>query len=151
MNAKRVFFIGIDGVGNYIKEANTPNIDKILYGGSYSYEAATVVPTISGECWGSLFHGVGPIDHLLTNDIVSNNKFDLSLPYPSFIKKIREAHPEKDVSSFVVWNPINTGILEEDIHMVKEKAADDKVAGLMINRIREKKEDIVYSQVVLIW
>lgn len=66
---KRAIILGLDGAGNGVKDAITPNIDKLFSKGASTYSAKTSYPSISGECWGSLFHGVGADKHKLTNDI----------------------------------------------------------------------------------
>lgn len=113
--AKRVVVIGLDGAGNMIKEARTPNIDKALGGGFISYDAKTVIPTISGECWGSMFHGVGPEWHGLTNEKAEKGKYRADSPYPSFLRLVKEADPSAVIASFSAWKPINDGIIEEGV------------------------------------
>ncbi|WP_214629495.1 alkaline phosphatase family protein [Paenibacillus agaridevorans] len=131
---KRVVIIGLDGAGNMIDQANTPNIDKALKGGFITYEAQTVLPTISGECWGSMFHGVKPSLHGLTNERAEHRQYPIDSPYPSFMRLVKEADPSAVIASFSAWKPINDGIIEEGIadyvsnvhadkHLVKEVAA----------------------------
>ncbi|MCU6707750.1 alkaline phosphatase family protein [Paenibacillus sp. J5C_2022] len=111
--ARRVIIIGLDGAGNMVKDTETPNIDRLLAGGFVSYEARTVLPTISGECWGSMFHGVQPKLHGLTNEVADTQKYPLDSPYPSFMKLLRDAEPEPVIASLSAWQPINDGIIEE--------------------------------------
>lgn len=109
---KRVFVIGLDGAGNAVRDAYTPCIDAFLEEAAVTYHAITSIPTISGECWGSLLHGVGPLKHGVTNEIASTKTYDEASLYPSFMKVIRSAYPESKLASFSNWNPINTGIIE---------------------------------------
>lgn len=113
--AQRVIVLGLDGAGNRIGEANTPNIDRLLGGGFLTYSAQTAVPTISGECWGSMFHGVKPELHGLNNSIAEQKKYPTDSPYPSFMKVVKEAYPDRTVASFSSWKPINDGIIEEGV------------------------------------
>lgn len=130
---KRVIVIGLDGAGNMINQAHTPNIDKVLEAGFITYTAQTVLPTISGECWGSMFHGVQPNLHGLTNEKAEKNKYPVNSPYPSFMRVVKEADPTSVIASFSAWKPINDGIIEEgvatyvanvnaDKHLVREVA-----------------------------
>ncbi|WP_231571486.1 hypothetical protein [Gordoniibacillus kamchatkensis] len=59
----RVVIIGWDGAGNFVKDANTPNLDRLVRSGAgaLSLDARTASPTISAQCWGSLMHGVSRI------------------------------------------------------------------------------------------
>lgn len=130
---KRVIVIGLDGAGNMIDQARTPNIDQALDGGFITYAAQTVIPTISGECWGSMFHGVKPELHGLTNERAEKSKYPADSPYPSFMRLVKEADPSAVIASFSAWKPINDGIIEEgvatyianvhaDKHLVREVA-----------------------------
>jgi predicted AlkP superfamily phosphohydrolase/phosphomutase len=82
MDCNRVFIIGLDGAGSFVKAAHSPRIDAILQGGAYTYFAQTVFPTISAECWGALLHGVGPEKHGLNNDVADKDPFQRSRHIP---------------------------------------------------------------------
>jgi len=90
-----------------------------------TYEALTSIPTISGECWGSMLLGVGPETHGLNNEIVSTKPYDVSSPYPSVFRVAREAMPEAQLASFSNWDPINRGIIEENLDVHKETGSGD--------------------------
>ena len=79
---KRVFILGLDGIGNSPKNVETPNINRIVKNGAFTYNGNSVFPPISGECWGSMLHGVGPKVHGLTNDIAEQNPWpnDSAIP-----------------------------------------------------------------------
>ena len=65
---KRAIVLGVDGAGAFFKYAETPHMDKILRGGSTSYDVLTAKPTISAQCWGSMILGCTAAAHGLTND-----------------------------------------------------------------------------------
>ena len=72
-----VIALGIDGAGSFIRDAHTPNFDRIFASGAVTYDALASNPTISAECWGSMLLGVGPEIHRLTNEIVSKKPYPL--------------------------------------------------------------------------
>ena len=55
-----IIVVGIDGAGSFIKDADTPNFDRIFANGAVTYNALSSNPAISAECWGSILLGVGP-------------------------------------------------------------------------------------------
>ncbi|MCQ6562942.1 alkaline phosphatase family protein [Paenibacillus mendelii] len=113
--ARRVIIFGLDGAGSMVSQTNTPNMDRVLADGFVSYSAQTVMPTISGECWGSMFHSVVPEKHGLTNERAEKDKYPLDSPYPSFMRVVKEHDPSCKIGSFCSWLPINDGIIEEGI------------------------------------
>jgi len=122
---KRVAILGIDGMGNFNSKADTPHMDELFANGAVIYDAVTSIPTISGECWGSMLHGVGPKAHGITNAVASKETYDVNSPYPSIFRVIREAMPEANLAAFSHWNPINTGIIEDNLGVYKDHVGND--------------------------
>ena len=123
---KHVVIIGVDGAGSYFEQASTPNIDRIFENGAKTYKMLTANPTISAQCWGSLLHGVTPEYHGLTNDIAGSTKYPSDSEFPSFFKVIRNNDPDAVLASFCNWNPINNGIIEDDIGVHKVGGLKDE-------------------------
>ena len=56
---KKVLLIGLDGVRvDILAQAHTPNIDALIANGTFSGEAQTRPPTVSGPGWSSMLTGV---------------------------------------------------------------------------------------------
>ncbi|TYP72354.1 alkaline phosphatase family protein [Paenibacillus methanolicus] len=153
---QRVVIIGWDGAGNFVRQAQTPTLDNIAARGVIGYEAQTVMPTISAQCWGSLLHGVSPEKHGLTNDIAARESFAADSPYPSLFRVIREREPNAKLAAFSSWHPINAGIIEDGLDVHKETAeaealADEEAARLPetttagIQRITRKDKKIALA------
>lgn len=121
----RVVIIGVDGAGAYFKGARTPVLDEIFKNGAVTYTMQASTPSISAQSWGSLFHGVVPQIHRLSNDVVESKEFDPESDIPSFFRVVREAYPDAELASFCTWNPINIGIIEENLGVHKDTAGDD--------------------------
>ena len=124
MPYKRVAILGVDGMGAFNLRADTPHMDALFASGAVTCDALTSVPTVSGECWGSIAF-VGPETHGLTNAIVRCTPYDPNSPYPSVFRVAREAMPEAKLAAFSNWSPINTGIIEENLDVHKETGGDD--------------------------
>ncbi|MDR2686893.1 MAG: alkaline phosphatase family protein [Oscillospiraceae bacterium] len=122
---KRVAILGVDGMGAFNARTDTPRMDELFAGGAVTCEALTSIPTISAECWGSMLLGVGPKTHGLTNSIASSQPYDVNAPCPSVFRVARAAMPGARLASFSNWNPINTGIIEENLGVHKETGNDD--------------------------
>ena len=132
---KRVALIGVDGAGNFFRQADTPNIDRIFADGSVAYDVYTSSPSISAECWGSMLHGVTPDLHRLTNGIVGSVPYDTKSLFPSVFRTIRENDADCELASFCNWNPINVGIIEQDLGVHEDTAGDaalcDKICAYL--------------------
>ncbi|MBR0537778.1 MAG: alkaline phosphatase family protein, partial [Clostridia bacterium] len=85
--------IGVDGMGNYNRLADTPNMDRIFANGATTYFALSMDPTISAENWGAMLLGASPVVHGLTNGWISQNEYS-NKALPSVFTRIRRAFPE---------------------------------------------------------
>lgn len=123
---KRVVFIGIDGAGNGVKDqqANAKNIQKLMSEGAGTYEAKAMLPTISGQNWGSMLHGVVPSKHGLNNEN-TGNPYPEKNPYPSYMKLLKQERPMLNQASFTTWSPINKGIIEDSAGAYKVNGGND--------------------------
>ncbi|MBQ9717155.1 MAG: alkaline phosphatase family protein, partial [Clostridia bacterium] len=121
---ERVVLLGVDGAGNFFRDIDTPNLDRIFENGAVSYDVLTSDPTISAECWGSMLHGVTPECHRLSNSLVSSTPYDPDSEFPSVFRIIRENDPDAVLASFCNWNPINVGIIEDNLGVHKDSGGD---------------------------
>ncbi len=142
---KHVVIIGVDGGGAFFQEAVTPNLDRIFADGAVTYEAQTMHPSISAQCWGSLLHGVLPEFHGLTNS--ASTPYPMDSEFPSFFRLVRESDPDCDLASFNNWNVINEGIIENEINVYKDHAdSDEAVTQLIINYLRGHDPKVLFVQ-----
>ena len=128
MNRKyaHVIVLGIDGAGAFVRDAVTPNFDRIFENGAVTYDALASNPSISAECWGSMLLGVGPEVHKLTNGIVSSTPYPVDSAFPSLFRRIREAYPEAELGSYCDWNPITYGIVENNLGVSHDSKNDNE-------------------------
>lgn len=143
---KRVALIGVDGAGNFFTKANTPNIDKIFEGGSIAYDVYTSIPSISAECWGSMLHGVTPELHRLTNGLVSSVPYDTDSPFPSVFRVIRENDPDCELASFCNWNPINYGIIENNLGVTENTSGDAELTDKICAYLEDHDPKLLFVQ-----
>ena len=144
---KHVIVIGVDGAGSFFRDTNTPNIDKIFENGAVNYKVLTENPSISAQCWGSMLHGVKCSVHGLTNSIVENTPYPADSTYPSFFKVVRENDPDAKLGSFCNWNPINVGIVEDEIGVHKKGGVGDAdITKLVCDYVKSEKPELVFVQ-----
>ncbi len=141
-----VVVIVVDGAGAFIKEADTPNFDRIFKDGAVTYSAISSLPTISAECYGSMLLGVDPAIHRLTNEIVDKKSYPLDSKFPSLFRRIRNAYPDAELGSYCQWDPITRGIVESDVGVSNATARDTELTPVICDYIKEKKPDFLFVQ-----
>ncbi|MBR2411088.1 MAG: alkaline phosphatase family protein [Clostridia bacterium] len=137
--------IGIDGMGNFNFQTETPNLDRIFEHGAVNGSAISQNPTISAQNWGAMLLGATPLVHKLTNGIVSNEHYTNDA-LPSVFKIIRESDPDCYLASVCNWNPINHGIVEEGLGVEKLTASNDKELTPLIIECVKKKPKFLFVQ-----
>ena len=144
---KHVVIIGADGAGAFFRETDTPRCDEIFGGQATTYTCRVGMPSMSAQGWGSILHGVLPEYHGLTNDIIKNTPYPASSPYPSVFKVVRNAMPDAVLASFVEWNPINVGIVEDGLDVEKGTGADDaEVTGKILAYLKDNTPTLMFVQ-----
>jgi len=64
-----VVIIGVDGLSpRGLDSGRTPNLNRLLEMGSYTFDARAVLPTSSSPNWASMIMGAGPIQHGVTSN-----------------------------------------------------------------------------------
>lgn len=146
MKYKHVVVVGIDGAGAFIRDADTPNFDRIFKNGAVTYEALASRPTISAECWGSMLLGVSPEIHGLTNSIVGDRPYPIDAKFPSLFRRIREVMPDAELGSFCDWDCITYGIVENNLGVTHGTARDTELTPMVCDYIKEKKPTFLFMQ-----
>lgn len=143
---KHVVILGVDGGGYFFKDAASVRVNEIFKDGATTYRAKTSYPTISAQCWGSMLHGVLPEFHRLTNGILSSQPYDPESPYPSIFRITREAMPDAQMASICNWNPINLGIVENNLGVFEDTGKDPEVADKVVNYIENYNPTLLFVQ-----
>ena len=143
----RVIIFGVDGAGTYFRDANTPYINAIFGTGALTFEANTVLPSISAHSWTSMMHGVTPDIHGVTNSVADGNPYDPESPYPGIFRLAREAFPDAALASFCNWDTINRGIVEDGFGVHKDTADNDaELTAKIIAYLTENDPKLMYIQ-----
>ena len=144
---EHVIVVGIDGAGAFIKDADTPNFDRIFARGAVTYRALASNPTISAECWGSMLLGVGPEVHKLKNEIVSNRPYPVDARFPTLFRRIRGAIPDAVLGSFCEWNSITYGIVEGDLGVHHATGKDVDLTRTICEFIEAQRPLFLFCQI----
>ena len=139
-----VVVVGLDGAGAFIKDAKTPEFDRIFSNGALTYDALTSFPSISAECWGSMIFGVAPEVHGLTNEIVWKREYPCDSQIPSIFKRIRQARPEAKLGAYCEWKPIAMGMIEKNVNVASVSMKDDELTPVICDYIKKEKPNFLF-------
>lgn len=141
---KRVVIIGVDGMGAFVKDTDTPNMDRIFAEGASTYTAQTAFPSISAQSWGSLMIGSSAYAHGLNNSTVESTPYEND-ELPTIFKRVRDAMPDAVLASYCDWNPINVGIIEDNIGVEKATNSDDVLHEEIVTYFAQNDPTLFYA------
>jgi hypothetical protein len=129
---KKLLLMGIDGCRpDAMLAANTPALDSLMAHGTFSLDAQTIFPTISGPGWSSMLTGVWYTKHGVTDNTFNNSNY---AQYPHFFTHLKQFDISLYTASISQWAPINTYIVDSCDHVVNtgttSATADSAVALL---------------------
>lgn len=150
--AKRVFLIGIDGMGvSGFQQARTPHLDALVRMGALSLKTRSVMPSVSGPNWGSHLLGAGPEQHGITYNgwTMDNHTLDPVITdadgyFPSLFNVIRDQMPKAKTAFFYDWNALadlyNVSLIDQVEFSKGYEATLDKAVPWII----ENKPDFTF-------
>lgn len=144
---KHVVIVGLDGMGVFNKEASTPEMDRIFENGAKTYDALSLYPTISAQNWGGMLLGTEPEVHGLTNGIVGREHYT-NKAIPSIFTTVRQAMPDAVLCSISDWNPINYGIIEQDVGVYMDTGScGEVVTDKVVDCVLTQKPTLLFIQI----
>ena len=98
----------------------------IFADGAVDYTARAEIETTSAQNWGAILTGVSYSRHGLKNGIMESVERSSDTKYPTVFTYARRAFPNAELASFVNWEAINIGLIENDINVNKQRPGDDE-------------------------
>jgi len=149
-NLDKILLIGIDGLRpDALLAANTPNIDKLVKDGAYSFNAQAGTYTKTGPGWSNILTGVWEDKHGVKDNTFKGANYEM---YPSIFTRLEKYRPELKTVSVVTWKDINTHIVrnaDKKIHhpyrnRKYEKDCDQLVAEDAVKILSEDNPDLMF-------
>ncbi len=109
--AAHVIVLGIDGLSPAgVQKATTPNFNRVIAGGAYTFSARAVLGTSSSQNWASMIMGAGPEQHGITSNGWERNSHAIKPTatglediFPTIFGLVREQLPAAKTASIYDW------------------------------------------------
>ncbi|MGF7120811.1 alkaline phosphatase family protein [Rhodococcus sp. BE178] len=145
--------IGLDGTMlDYVKDANTPNLHRLIAEGTSGQSSILGHPTISGPSWSTILTGVWHTKHGVVDNSFNGSRYD---QYPTAFTRIEQVKPELRTASISTWGGIATiagsGTPKADVVVTtpgagSEAATDAATATAVAAEIASNGPDFVFTQ-----
>lgn len=139
---RTVIIIGVDGLSpRGVDEGLTPNMNRLIAQGAYSFHARGVFPTSSSPNWASMIMGAGPAQHGITSNdwrlwsrAIMPSKEGVEGRFPSVFSEVRRHRPNARIAVVYDWSGF--GNLFD--HDVVDVAADTEGPEATMHRAVEE-------------
>ncbi|MDX2285234.1 MAG: alkaline phosphatase family protein [Bacteroidia bacterium] len=109
---RHVVMIGVDGMSpNGIRTANTPNLDRLMREGAWTFRARAVTPSVSSPNWASLIMGADVEQHGIHSNGYERNDFILPPVvrgsediFPTIFGEIHAQIPQAEIGAIYDWD-----------------------------------------------
>lgn len=108
---RKVLIIGLDGVrSDALQAANTPNLDRLIANGFYTYDSWCLGITVSGPSWSTIFTGVWYQKHGVTDNSYAGSNYN---KYPYYVTRAKEVNPNIYAVQIVDWAPMSDQVYND--------------------------------------
>jgi len=127
---KHVILIGSDGLGAYaFEKAKVPNMNKMMQGGAYSFEARAVLPSSSAVNWASMIMGSGSELHGYTQWGSKTPELESKVVgpegiYPTIFSLVDAQLPDEKMGAVYTWDGIGY-LFEKPLMDLDHNGKDD--------------------------
>ena len=137
---QRVLMIGIDGMGAFNRQADTPNMDRIFARGAVTYHSIAAKPTISSACWTTMLTGAIPEVHGLIHSVTPP-------AVPTVFRLVKDAFPDAQTAAFTGWSPIAEEIIAPGGGAdVRDVGDDDEVCERLLSYLDDHDPKLLFVQ-----
>jgi predicted AlkP superfamily pyrophosphatase or phosphodiesterase len=137
---RKVIFVGIDGLrGDGIPGSETPNMDRLTEGGTWTIGASTQLQaqTVSGPGWTSMLTGVDSNKHGITEN---GGWEQIDRTYPTLIGRAHDVG--LSTVTAINWLPIQLMIIERDVTDEVIAGDDEAITGGMVEVLEDGDFDV---------
>ena len=146
---KKVILISIDGMRpDGVQACGNPFVEELKQLGSWTMDAASVIPSVTLPCHMSIFHSVPPSRHGIT----TNTYIPPVRPLPGLFEQIH--HAGKTAAMFYGWEPLRdvarpmSLLTAEFLWAYALPHTDGLLTDRALRSIRELKQDFVFLYMV---
>ncbi len=149
-----VIVLGFDGMSPQgLKDAKTPNFDRLIAGGASSMHVRSVLPTSSGPNWSAMIMGAGPEQTGVTSNSWKSGSHTLPAVvkdeksfFPTIFHVIKKQMPTAEIGAIYHWGGFKELFNHKDVSYNVSPASEVKTADVVADYIVKKKPDMLFVQ-----
>ena len=142
LSQKKVLIIGLNGcMGSAIRVARPFHIDSLLRHAVYSYDAVSDAPALNAPGWASMFTGVWPDKHGVTDNTSQPGNLE---QFPSVFSYVRAFNPKAKIASVSTTADLNTLIAKNADIQLTFPGQDQRAVDSASSLVKTAGPDLVF-------
>ena len=147
-----VVVFGVDGMSpDGVRQANTPNMHRMMQEGAYTMHDRSVLPTSSSPNWASMISGAGPEQHGVTSNSWERNDDGITPVamgdegiFPTIFSVVRHGKPTAEIGVIHDWDGLARLVETTKVNFIKNEDGPYKTVSTAVKYITEKKPDFLF-------
>ncbi|WP_050989668.1 alkaline phosphatase family protein [Galbibacter orientalis] len=149
---KHVVVIGFDGLSpDGIRNASTPNFDKVIAEGASTMRARAVLPTSSSSNWASMIMGASPSQHGITSNAWNKDNFELptvvqgeDFLFPTVFNLINKQKENTEIGAIYHWSDFGRLFEKSAVNFDIHADTEEQTAAVASSYIKNKKPTFTF-------
>lgn len=149
---KHVIVIGFDGLSpDGLKHSDTPNFDKIIREGAYTFHARAVLPTSSSTNWATILMGAGPEQHGITSNSWQPDNFNFppiiqreENLFPTIFNAVNEQIPNAEIGAIYQWEGFGRLFEKDAVDYDQNTKNENRTATVAGKYIESEKPNFLF-------
>ena len=147
-----VIIIGVDGLSpRGVDEGLTPNMNRLIGQGSYSFHARGVFPTSSSPNWASMIMGASPSQHGVTsndwrvwNRAITPSKKGEAEHFPTIFSELRQYRPDSKIAVVYDWGGFGELFDHKDVDVNADTEGPENTMHRAVEEFKYNRPDLLF-------
>jgi len=149
---RTVIIIGVDGLSpRGVDEGLTPNMNRLIAQGAYSFHARGVFPTSSSPNWASMIMGAGPEQHGITSNdwrlwsrAIMPSKEGVQGRFPSVFSEVRRHRPDARIAVVYDWGGFGNLFDHDVVDVAADTQGPEATMHRAVEEFKYNRPDLLF-------
>ncbi|MFG0244664.1 MAG: alkaline phosphatase family protein [Phycisphaerales bacterium JB052] len=149
---RTVIIIGVDGLSpRGVDEGLTPNMNRLIAQGAYSFHARGVFPTSSSPNWASMIMGAGPEQHGITSNdwrlwsrAIMPSKEGVQGRFPSMFSEVRRHRPDARIAVVYDWGGFGNLFDHDIVDVAADTQGPEATMHRAVEEFKYNRPDLLF-------
>jgi len=149
-----VIILGVDGMSpRGVDEGVSPNMNRLIEQGSYTFHARGVFPTSSSPNWASMISGAGPEQHGVTSNdwrmwsrSITPSAIGAPGRFPTMFSQLRKYRPDAKIAVVYDWSGFANLYDYDEVDVSADTKGPEATMQRAVQEFKNNRPDLLFVQ-----